>query len=95
MKEIKIALCQQRFSVGNLERNYNKILKIRKYCSDKGVDICIFSELCISGYPPEDLILKPAFIRANQEIVDKLVKNSSTDDPAIIVGYPREGDKKK
>ena len=95
MKEIKIALCQQRFSVGNLEKNYNKILKIRKYCSDQGVDICIFSELCISGYPPEDLILKPAFIRANQEIVDKLVKNSNTDDPAIIVGYPREGDKKK
>ena len=95
MKEIKIALCQQRFSVGNLEENYNKILKIRKYCSDQGADICIFSELCISGYPPEDLILKPAFIRANQEIVDKLVKNSNTDDPAIIVGYPREGDKKK
>ena len=30
MKEIKIALCQQRFSVGNLEENYNKILKIRE-----------------------------------------------------------------
>ena len=95
MKEIKIASCQKYFSVGSLEENYKKIVKERTNCHSLDVDICIFSELCISGYPPEDLILKPAFVKKNQEIIDKLVQDSHTDCPAVVVGWPRMGDDKK
>ena len=85
MREIKIALCQKSFAVGNLENNYKKILKERNACYSLGVDICIFSELCMSGYPPEDLILKPAFIEKNQKYIDKLVLKSKEQESTLPV----------
>ena len=52
-------------------------------------DLCIFSELSITGYPPEDLVLRKSFIESAQKVVDKLVKISEDDGPSIIIGYPR------
>ena len=70
---IKIYLCQLNFHVGNLKNNYEKIISARDVTKNKGGDLCIFSELSITGYPPEDLVLRQSFIDASQNIVDKLV----------------------
>ena len=90
MEKVKIAICQKNFTVGDLEKNYRTIIDSRSYCQSKGVDLCVFSELCISGYPPEDLVLRPEFIKSNKKILQRLVDNSNSEGPAIIVGFPRE-----
>lgn len=92
MKNIKISLCQVNFHVGNIEYNYESIVKYRKESIKKNVDLCIFSELCITGYPPEDLVLRPSLIEASSFYVKKLIKLSNDGGPAIIVGYPRYND---
>ncbi len=89
MESIKIYLCQLNFHVGNLKNNLDKILSAREEVRKKGGDLCIFSELSITGYPPEDLVLRKSFIDSAQKVVDKLVKISEDDGPSIIVGYPR------
>ena len=89
MESIKIYLCQQNFHVGNLKNNLDKILSAREEVRKQGGDLCVFSELSITGYPPEDLVLRKSFIESAQKMVDKLVKISEDDGPAIIVGYPR------
>lgn len=89
MESIKIYLCQLNFHVGNLKNNLDKILSAREEVRNKGGDLCIFSELSITGYPPEDLVLRKSFIESAQKVVDKLVKISEDDGPSIIIGYPR------
>ena len=89
MESIKIYLCQLNFHVGNLKNNLDKILSAREEVRKKRGDLCIFSELSITGYPPEDLVLRKSFIESAQKVVDKLVKISEDDGPSIIIGYPR------
>ena len=89
MESIKIYLCQLNFHVGNLKNNLDKILSAREEVRKQGGDLCIFSELSITGYPPEDLVLRKSFIESAQKVVDKLVKISEDDGPSIIIGYPR------
>ena len=88
-RSIKIYLCQLNFHVGNLKNNLDKILSAREEVRKKRGDLCIFSELSITGYPPEDLVLRKSFIESAQKVVDKLVKISEDDGPSIIIGYPR------
>ena len=92
MKEIKISLCQVNFHVGNLYFNYESIVSYRKKRFEDDVDLCVFSELCITGYPPEDLVLRPSLIESSDLYVKKLLKLSKDGGPAIIVGYPRYKD---
>ena len=89
MESIKIYLCQLNFHVGNLKNNSDKILSAREEVRNQGGDLCVFSELSITGYPPEDLVLRKSFIESAQKVVDKLVEISEDDGPAMIVGYPR------
>tara|TARA_B100001741_G_scaffold8279_1_gene6681 strand:- start:391 stop:2049 length:1659 start_codon:yes stop_codon:yes gene_type:complete len=89
LESIKIYLCQLNFHVGNLKNNLDKILSAREEVRKQGGDLCIFSELSITGYPPEDLVLRKSFIESAQKVVDKLVKISEDDGPSIIIGYPR------
>ena len=93
MESIKIYLCQLNFHVGNLKNNLDKILSAREEVRKQGGDLCIFSELSITGYPPEDLVLRKSFIESAQKVVDKLVKISEDDGPSIIIGYPRLNNK--
>jgi NAD+ synthase len=86
---IKIYLCQLNFHVGDLDKNYEKILSARKVVENKGGDLCVFSELSITGYPPEDLVLRQSFIQAVDEIIKKLLVISKDGGPAVIVGFPR------
>ena len=86
---IKIFLCQLNFHVGNLNKNLDNIITTREKVKSQSGDLCIFSELSITGYPPEDLVLKNSFIINVEEVINKLISLSKDGGPAIIVGYPR------
>ena len=60
MATLRIAACQLNLNVGDLSGNKEKILSAYANAQDKGSDIAVFTELAVSGYPPEDLLLKEA-----------------------------------
>ena len=71
---LRIALAQINCTVGDLNGNYNKVIEYIRKADNSGADIVAFPELTITGYPPEDLLLKPKFISDNLEIINKLSK---------------------
>lgn len=84
-KIIRLALAQINTTVGDLEGNCAKILEYSQRAKDSGADIVCYPELSITGYPPEDLVLKPKFIRDNLRCLHSLAK--SVKGPVAIVGF--------
>ncbi|MEA2656406.1 MAG: hypothetical protein QOI23_1771, partial [Chloroflexota bacterium] len=64
-RNLRIGLAQVNPTVGDLVGNSRLIIEWIGRARDQGVDIVCFPELAITGYPPEDLVLKPAFVRDN------------------------------
>ena len=62
MNSIRLALAQFDFPVGALSRNVEKILGLIDAAKARQVDVLLFPELALSGYPPEDLLLRPGFL---------------------------------
>ncbi|TDI91766.1 MAG: NAD+ synthase [Candidatus Dadabacteria bacterium] len=81
----RIALAQINARVGDIEGNLNKILRYLSSAKDSGVDIVCFPELSITGYPPEDLLLKPNFINDSIDAVQEVRK--ATENITVILGY--------
>jgi NAD+ synthase (glutamine-hydrolysing) len=72
MKELRIALAQINPTVGDLEGNAGKIIRFLKQARRLGADIVAFPELAVTGYPPEDLLLKPSFLTDNVKALRKI-----------------------
>ncbi len=87
MGNILVALAQINPTVGALEENRQKIVEVAKSAAKKGATIIVFPELALSGYPPEDLILKQHFIEDCNKHLEKLCKELPKE-PVIIVGAP-------
>ena len=87
-KRLKIAICQIAPVVGDIAGNKAKILAARAEAAKAGADLAVFCELVICGYPPEDLVAKPAFQRACRAAVEDLAIATGDGGPAIIVGAP-------
>jgi NAD+ synthase (glutamine-hydrolysing) len=85
MKKIRLALAQINPVVGDFEYNYNKILEFIEKAKKLEADIIAFPELALTGYPPEDLILKPSFIEKNLYYLEKLKEN--IDNIIAVVGF--------
>jgi NAD+ synthase (glutamine-hydrolysing) len=85
MKKIRLALAQINPIVGDFEYNYNKILEFIEKAKKLEADIIAFPELALTGYPPEDLILKPSFIEKNLYYLEKLKEN--VDNIITVVGF--------
>ena len=85
--KIRIGLAQINASVGDLDGNTKKILRFVQDADKLGVDIIAFPELAITGYPPEDLLLKPGFVDDNLESLRLIAKKTSSLDIAIITGF--------
>ncbi len=85
MKKIRVALAQINSTVGDLPGNVKKIISYIRRAKRSGADIVVFPELAVTGYPPEDLLLKPHFIEDNIKSLDKIIEASK--DIAVIVGY--------
>ena len=85
MARVRVALCQLNTIVGDLDGNADRIIAAYGQAEAAGCDVAVFPELAITGYPPEDLLLKPGFIRANRNAMDKVA--ASTASCAAIVGF--------
>ena len=85
--QFKITLAQLNATVGDLKGNADKVMKAWEKARDEQSNIIAFPELFITGYNPQDLILKPAFQKASTEMIQKIAEACSQG-PAIAVGGP-------
>ncbi|WP_457639252.1 NAD+ synthase [Persephonella sp.] len=76
MKNLRLCLAQINCTVGDIEGNSRKIIEVINEAKKHEVDIIAFPELAVTGYPPEDLLLKPSFIEKNLEYIHKIAKES-------------------
>ncbi|HZP31950.1 MAG TPA: NAD+ synthase [Candidatus Acidoferrales bacterium] len=81
---MKIALCQFDPTVGDFTGNSNRILDLAADAARGGADVAVFSELCVCGYLPQDLLERPAFLERNRTAVAELAKAAPL---PILVGY--------
>ncbi len=86
--ELAIALAQTDPKVGDVAGNLALARDARAKAAKLGADLVVFSELNIAGYPPEDLVLKPAFQEACRAAVDALAADTADGGPGVIVGAP-------
>jgi NAD+ synthase (glutamine-hydrolysing) len=77
MTRIRIAMAQINTLVGDIEGNVDKIRTSLQRAREIGAELVLFPELAVTGYPPEDLLLKPAFLRANVDAVRALVPETA------------------
>src|SRR3984893_12131745 len=81
---MKIALAQFNPTVGDLSGNSARILSLAEQATKGGAGLVVFSELCLCGYPPQDLLDRPSFIDRNLRELKELAKKLPV--PAIV-GY--------
>ncbi|MDP3525211.1 MAG: nitrilase-related carbon-nitrogen hydrolase, partial [Hoeflea sp.] len=94
-RTLRIAIAQLNPTVGDIAGNLAKAREARSDAARHGADLVLFTELFIAGYPPEDLVLKPAFLEACRKAVEQLASDTADGGPAVIIGYPRsEGHKR-
>jgi NAD+ synthase len=87
-KTLKIAIAQLNCTVGAIDKNLAAIRNAREKAAALGADLLVTPEMSISGYQPEDLVLKPAFVAACEAAVDELAADTADGGPGIIVGTP-------
>ena len=86
--QFTITLAQLNPTVGDVEGNAAKARAARAQAKADGADLMVLPELFISGYPPEDLVLKPAFQSACRAAVEALARETADGGPAMLVGSP-------
>jgi len=89
MPRIRVACCQLDVVVGDLDANVDRVLDAYRRAEEAGADVAVFGELCLTGYPPEDLLLKPAFVRAGQDALTKVAVETGR--CAVAVGFVEAG----
>ena len=85
---LRIAVAQLDSVVGDIDGNLRKARDARAEATAAGADLLVLSELFIAGYPPEDLVLKPAFQDACRATVEALAKDTADGGPGVVVGSP-------
>ncbi len=91
---LKVGLAQLNPKVGDVAGNLAKVRAARAEAASQGAEVVLYAETVLSGYPPEDLVLKPAFQKACHEAVEALRADTKDGGPALFVTTPwREGDK--
>lgn len=90
---LKIALVQRNPTVGDIAGNAGLIRAARSEAAAAGADLVLFSELFLIGYPPEDLVLKPALQDAIMQTMQALAAETADGGPALLIGAPwRDGE---
>ncbi len=85
MRRLRVALCQTNPTVGDLDGNVNQIIGFVDDAEKAGADVAVFPELSITGYPAEDLVLKPAFVQDNLDALADIAARAQ--DCAVVVGF--------
>ncbi len=83
---MRLALAQLDAVVGDLEGNVALILDAIRDAQSAGADLVVFPELAVTGYPPEDLLLRPGFLKAARTSLDEIAR--ATDGITALVGCP-------
>ncbi|MFM8304029.1 MAG: NAD+ synthase [Actinomycetota bacterium] len=90
MHRLRVAAAQLDLVVGDLEGNAARVLAAYEQAERAGCDLVAFPELAVTGYPPEDLLLRPAFVAQAREWLDKIAARTGA--TAAVVGFPeRDG----
>jgi NAD+ synthase len=92
-KTLRIALAQLNPTVGDVAGNAAKMREARLEAARLSADVVMFPELFLAGYPPEDLVLKPAFQDVCRQICEELARETADGGPAVLVGLPWVEDK--
>ena len=93
-QSLNIAIAQINLHLGAIDKNLAKIREARAEGARLGADLVVTPELSIAGYPPEDLVLKPAFVAACEAAAAELAKDTADGGPGLIVGLPwRDGER--
>jgi NAD+ synthase (glutamine-hydrolysing) len=82
---LRVALCQINTTVGDLDGNVARIVAALAEAESQGCDLAVFPELALTGYPPEDLLLKPGFIGDNRRALEQVAQASRA--CAAVVGF--------
>ncbi len=85
MSRVRLALCQLNSVVGDLDGNVARIVEAMAEAEAAGADVAVFPELAVTGYPPEDLVERPAFVAANLAALDAVAAASGR--CASVVGF--------
>src|SRR5579862_694349 len=86
--QFAITLAQLNPTVGDVTGNAAKARDARAQARTDGADLVVFPELFVSGYPPEDLVLKPAFQAACRAAIEELARETADGGPAVLIGSP-------
>jgi NAD+ synthase (glutamine-hydrolysing) len=85
MKNLRVAGAQLDLIVGDLIGNEQKLLTTMSWAEEQGADVLILPELAITGYPPEDLLLREGFIDANLEVLHRMADAAGS--TVTVVGF--------
>ena len=83
---LRIALAQQDFPVGDMTGNLARAQKSISMAKERDADLILFPEMAISGYPPEDLLLRPGFMHRCHDVMDELLASVTGID--VVIGHP-------
>ncbi len=86
MPRLRVAAAQLNMVVGDLDGNAARIIDAYEKAEAAGCDLVAFPELSLTGYPPEDLLLRPSFVAGSAEVLEKLA--ARTGRAAAVVGFP-------
>jgi NAD+ synthase len=88
LNRLRIAVAQLNPIVGDVDGNLELARDARRQAAAAGADLVLFTELFIAGYPPEDLVLKPSFLRECERAARDLVADTADGGPGILIGTP-------
>src|ERR1700734_4119630 len=85
---LRIAIAQINLHLGAIDKNVAAIRAARAQGASLGADLVVTPELSISGYPPEDLVLNPAFLAPCEAAAEELAADTADGGPGLIIGTP-------
>jgi NAD+ synthase (glutamine-hydrolysing) len=91
MARLRVGIAQVNAVVGDLDGNAQRVLDAYASATADGCNVVVFPELVVTGYPPEDLLLRPGFVTAAGETVARLA--ARTGDAAMVLGFPEQDDR--
>ena len=84
---MRAALAQINPTVGDFTGNTARIVRAAREAARLGAEVAIFPELCLTGYPPRDLVEKPSFVERSERELERLAAETAGLDMAVVVGY--------
>src|SRR5918996_3009835 len=82
---IRMGLAKINPAVGDIDGNVDRALRSLEWADRAGAQVLVLPELVVTGYPPEDLVLKPSFVAANNRAVEQIA--GKTGDLLTVVGF--------